>query len=810
MSEAPSADVQEGSTSHNEDSSASAVVLGIICGFLVGLLIRTISNLVPLRYRKLTVPFTACVLVSGLVVGFIVVLGGASDTMTEGLRDFESIDPTVLFAVFMPALLTPSGLMLDFHQVGHVWFKAFTLAIPETMINAALITVVARYVFPYEWSWAQSSLIGSILSATDPIAVISIMESCGSDPKLTTVINGESLLNDGVAYVMFEIFLGWAEGEPVIGSEVVKFVFRAALGGPALGIAFALAVMIWFQVLYTDTIAIITVSLTAVYSVWILSDQILSLSAVLAVLFFSMFLGLYGKSRIGPRSRETFDFFWHWTDWIANSLIFFLSGLIIAVEVSDQNEENNITGKDWGIMFALYFLLLPIRAFSTILLSPLLTSGKYGLNFKDMLVLSWSGLRGAVGLTLSLIVYNSPDVADEKFRVLCFFNVGMISVLTLLIQGSTTGPLLKWLGYTDIPGAKKNVQIQSATIVDNVAKASITEAKDTATDSLLGAADWNIVYSVSNIGVAKYIDSKNTGVKKRVQARGDFTMHEKELLVDLRERLLRAVYANYNLCFSQEYLTPSEMSVLTNSMESASDALDMPLSDWDALYKYLDLDILEQPASTGSWKDRISKLNVSMKRLVITRSGPLGSFVKRNVAMTATFLAAHSEARRQIRVLADLNIGKDSEGESTYQEMTSKQHIPYWDDSEFKELEHLAAIEQLNAPEEVNATNRSLNRSSLLHAMTMNRLITSDDIAKIFSIVLEESMLQTQKAEEFFAVLRNKEPESFVEVATEFVAIDILRKQYHMLELFHHLGLFEEEDVQRCQHMVLDRMRKLR
>ena len=133
--------------------SASDVVLGIACSLLLGLLIRTVSQLVPHRFRKYSLPFTASVLITGLVVGLILVYGGSSDTMSDGLRRLESINPTVLFAVFMPALISPSGLTLDYHEVHHVWLKAGVLAIPGTMINAALITMVARYVFPYGWSW---------------------------------------------------------------------------------------------------------------------------------------------------------------------------------------------------------------------------------------------------------------------------------------------------------------------------------------------------------------------------------------------------------------------------------------------------------------------------------------------------------------------------------------------------------------------------------------------------------------------------------------------------------------------------------
>jgi NhaP-type Na+/H+ or K+/H+ antiporter len=818
----PVGDTSQQYDSSNEEESAPAVVLGVVCGFLIGLLIRTVFAATPHRYRKYLLPFTASVLIAGLAVGFVVVYGSSSDTMSDGLRQLESIDPTVLFAVFMPALITPSGLELNFHEVQHVWLKIFMLAIPGTMINASLITMVVKYVFPYSWSWSQSWLLGAILSATDPIAVISIMESSGCNPLLTTTINGESLLNDGVAYVMFEVFLGWAQGEPVIASDVVKFVFKAALGGPALGIAFALAVLIWLQILDNDSIAIITVTLTASYSIWVLSDQILSVSAVLAVLFFSMFIGLYGRNHIGSRSQKSFRFFWSWVDWIANTLIFFLAGLIIATELSNQNRANNITGKDWGMMFSLYFLLIPIRAVSIVLLSPILRYGRYGLSLKDLLILSWSGLRGAVGLTLSLIVYNSEDL-DDKFRVLCFFNVGMIAVLTLLLQGTTVGIFLEKLGYTSIPAVKKHVQVQSAEVIDHLSRSGIHEAQQKALhgENLLGVADWDRVASLSNIDVVRFVkDRMEKDKKHQNEKKDDFTIHETELLFDLRERLLRTVHANYKICFSQEYLTPAEMSALSNSVENGSDKIDMPLSDWDCLRSELDLSFLKD-TDGNSWQDRLRRLSGSINKVLFMKRGPLQSLAKRNTALVSAFICAHAEAQRELDLFVELEA---AEGEAEASNRTievskkdtrsdqAKLYEPFWDADEFRGVAELARLEQ-SQQEDGSTTalpTKASLRCSLVHELTRNSIIVVDDVRKILRIVLEENMLQIQKAEELFRQLKSASPDEVLDVATEFVSIDILRKQSKMLDFFLDLGFLEEDEVSACQEIVLNRIRSLR
>jgi NhaP-type Na+/H+ or K+/H+ antiporter len=96
--------------------------------------------------------------------------------MSSGLLQFESISPSVLFAIFLPALIVPSGFGLKWHTVEQVLWKALSMAVFGTLINCGLIAIVAYYVLPYDWEWSQSWLFAAILSATDPVAVVAIMQ----------------------------------------------------------------------------------------------------------------------------------------------------------------------------------------------------------------------------------------------------------------------------------------------------------------------------------------------------------------------------------------------------------------------------------------------------------------------------------------------------------------------------------------------------------------------------------------------------------------------------------------------------------
>ena len=797
-----------------DEEEATDVVLAIATAMLLGLLIRTVDGLLPRRWKERSIPFTASVLISGLVTGIVLIYGGSSDDVSTGLRQLESIEPAVLFAVFMPALITPSGLTLDFHQVRQTTKYWLTLAVPGTMINAALITIVVRFVLPYEWPWSYSWLLGAILSATDPVSVVSIMEANACDERLKTIINGESLVNDGVAYVLFEIFLGWALGEQVVPGDVVAFVFKAVLGGPALGVAFALAVTIWFELLNADAISVITLSLTAAYTLWTLSDVILGVSAVLAVLCYAAFVGLYGKDHIRPGSAQTiFREFWQWVDWIANALIFFLAGLIIAFEVSNNASDPlryTITAKDWAMMFSLYLMMVPIRMVGVVILSPVLRSGRLGLGWSDLGVLSWSGLRGthalhikllpnrtrscslprtlvlsgAVGLTLSLIVYNG-NVADQQFSTLVFFFVGGAAVLSLLIQGSTVGILLDRLGYTKVSMTKRHIMLQSAELIDQLAIGMMERAKDGKTSVLLGEPDWEQCAKLSRIDAVALIQERFEKDRGGT-AEERLKLHEQELLESLRERLLRAIQSHYRICGSQGYLTPAELSDLTSSVEKASDAVSMPLADWTYLRDTLFIPFLEKVP----WKRKAAQL-VS---LLVRRRGPLSSLAVRPSCVLVTFILAHAEALRQLSLWVELEAAADdpdaAEIDAYLQSLQSLQ--PYWEGAEELRAPFTKPLEG-HQWETIKAAHSM--RHSLVHHLTSSSLLLTEDVMRILKIISDESILEIQRAKDLLDDIKRAQPDDVRHVATELLSIDVLLKQTKMLKLFVELGLLEGGEV---------------
>ena len=142
-----------------------------------------------------------------------IVLGVIHEETRCGLGDLsKSIDmwlhisPHLLLFAFLPALVFGDSMGLNYHVVKKMIWQCLLLASVGVIFTVVLLGVVAKYVFPYNWGWDLSLAFGAILAATDPVAVVAILNELGASQRLTMLISGEALFNDGTAIVVFNIF----------------------------------------------------------------------------------------------------------------------------------------------------------------------------------------------------------------------------------------------------------------------------------------------------------------------------------------------------------------------------------------------------------------------------------------------------------------------------------------------------------------------------------------------------------------------------------------------------------------------------
>mgnify|MGYP003406563667 CR=1 FL=1 len=189
---------------------------------------------------------------SGTIIGIGSELNtGADNHVHQTIQQWGNIDSEVLLLVFLPGLIFKDAYGLQVHIFRVALGQCVISAFPMVLAGTSLTALVAYYIFPFDWSFNLAMTFGSILSATDPVAVAALLQQVGAPPRLKTHIAGEALLNDGSAIVFFYIFseryyaeLGVVDfGEDIGFKEGVAVFFQKSLGAVAVGIFFAMVLL---------------------------------------------------------------------------------------------------------------------------------------------------------------------------------------------------------------------------------------------------------------------------------------------------------------------------------------------------------------------------------------------------------------------------------------------------------------------------------------------------------------------------------------------------------------------------------------
>ena len=181
-------------------------------------------------------PYTTQLLVYGILIGVIHAATRYDCSHEFGKHEFRSglgymgesiqmwldIDSHLLLFTFLPALLFGDAIGLTWYLVKQCILQCLVLAIPGVLIGTALTAVFAKYATPYNWDWDACFMFGSILSATDPVAVVGLLKEVGAKGSLTMQIAGESMFNDGVAIVLYSGLLSHVLKEPAMMVEPYK------------------------------------------------------------------------------------------------------------------------------------------------------------------------------------------------------------------------------------------------------------------------------------------------------------------------------------------------------------------------------------------------------------------------------------------------------------------------------------------------------------------------------------------------------------------------------------------------------------
>jgi len=382
---------------------------------LVLIIISTVAVLV--SYIRL--PYTIALVIVGLIIGHFKLLPSMQFT------------PGLFTTVLLPVLIFEGALNIPLRELKRSWRTILILAIPGFLLAMFICSLVINLGIGIDWSYAF--LLGALISATDPVSVLAIFQKLGIDKKLVVTLEGESLLNDGIAIVIFQIILvSLVNGEFTVIGAIGSFLW-VALGGFALGLV--LGIISAFVLKRIDNHLIhATITAILVYSTVLLAG-LLRESGIIAVLVAGIIVGNYGfRARAGHTSKITIDTIWEFAAFIVNSIIF----LFIGIKISDVS----LTSYIIPILIAFGASLIS-RSAMIYSLTPLGSrlEGRIPGNHRHVLV--WGGLRGSVALALVLSI---PRDLPQYNQVLSI-TFGVV-LLSLLLQGLTINPMLSLLGLS--------------------------------------------------------------------------------------------------------------------------------------------------------------------------------------------------------------------------------------------------------------------------------------------------------------------------------------------------------------------------
>ena len=347
------------------------------------------------------------------------------DTLSGAITWGGNMDGHLILYVFLPILIFEAGFALDVHTFKKSFMNAFYLAGPG-IVTATTMTGISFWgmiqVFGGEggvlsdWNvemgafiWLASMLFGAVVSATDPVAVVALLKELGASKKLGTLIEGESLLNDGTAIVAFVLLIGVVTGTEIfaglgsfLGSAALGFGQIGAAGG-LIGVLVGLVAIMWMRKVFNDPMVEITVVLVTSYAVFFICEHFFHVSGVLGLVALGILMAGVGAKRISPEVEHFMHEFWEMAAFIANVIIFIVVGVIIA-------QKAHPTGMDFAILGLVYLTIHMVRGINIGVFYPLMKKAGYGLPGKDAVVVWWGALRGAIGLALALVVYS------EHFR----------------------------------------------------------------------------------------------------------------------------------------------------------------------------------------------------------------------------------------------------------------------------------------------------------------------------------------------------------------------------------------------------------
>lgn len=400
---------------------------------------------------------------------FVMLVAGIALAFVPGMPAWK-LNPDVIFLGLLPPLLYISGVNMSWRGFRSNLRPILMLAIGCVIFTASAVAVVAHYLLGLPW--VIGFLLGSIVSPPDAVAPIAILRHLSLPQRLTTVLEGESLINDATALVMFGFALtALATGSFSLAAASLKFIV-VVCGEVALGILVAWAVLHLRDRANDARAEVLLAIATPFIAFW--PPHALGGSGVVACVTAGLWVSWNGRRLIRPSTRLQGYFIWDLVNWVVEAMLFLLTGLQARAVIE------RVAGHSWrealvasALVIATIIIVRFVWVFSATYISRLLPgtpAAETPRGWRTPFVVSYAGLRGVVSLAAALSLPLMIDGREFPHRDLVLFVTFAVIAVTLLGLGTTFAPLVRALGVAQsgVAEAVSNKRAERAVRLEGV------------------------------------------------------------------------------------------------------------------------------------------------------------------------------------------------------------------------------------------------------------------------------------------------------------------------------------------------------
>ncbi len=397
------------------EGGADSAVAGTVQRYAWLLLAATLVGMV---VRRFNIPYAVALVVGGLAIE------------ASHVGSVPVLEPDLLLFVFLPPLLFDAAFRIEASEVRSLLRPVLILAVPGVLLTAALVGSVLWAVLGLPVPVAL--LFGSIVAATDPVAVIGIFQELRVERRLSLIAEAESLVNDGMAITLYVVLLGWAVSGSFDAAESLATFGLEVAGGLAIGGILGLASS-RLTAFSDDHLIEMLLSVSVAYGSYLTADAV-GASGALACVAAGFIHGSYGREvGMSANTRRLLDDLWEFLGFVANALVFLLLGFSV--------HAGDLLADAWPVTVAVA-AVLGARALVTSLAGVLAPRRDDPVrSWQEAALLTWGGLRGA--LTAALALALPPGTPHRETLTAMAFGVVLF---TLVVQGLTLPLLIRRLG----------------------------------------------------------------------------------------------------------------------------------------------------------------------------------------------------------------------------------------------------------------------------------------------------------------------------------------------------------------------------